>query len=55
MEPDLPPLALQLAASPMHMAILGDAQFPFRALGLVHMAQRVIADPGRYRRRMRRF
>jgi acyl dehydratase len=37
----LPPLALQLAAAPVHMAILGDAQFPFRALGLVHMAQRV--------------
>lgn len=38
----LPPLALQLAAAPLHMAILGDAQFPFRALGLVHLSQRVI-------------
>jgi len=37
----LPPLALQLAAAPLHMAILGDPRFPFRALGLVHMAQRV--------------
>jgi acyl dehydratase len=38
---ELPPLALQLAAAPLHMAILGDPRFPFRALGLVHMAQRV--------------
>lgn len=37
----MPPLALQLAAAPLHMAILGDPRFPFRALGLVHMAQRV--------------
>ena len=39
---DLPPLALQLAAAPLHMAILADARFPFRALGLVHLSQRVI-------------
>lgn len=38
----LPPLALQLAAAPLHMAILGDPRFPFRALGLVHMSQRVM-------------
>jgi len=37
----LPPLALQIAAAPLHMQILADAQFPFRALGLVHMSQRV--------------
>lgn len=37
----LPPLALQLAAAPLHMAILGDARFPFRALGLVHLSQQV--------------
>ena len=37
----LPPLALQLAAAPLHLAILGDARFPFRALGLVHLSQRV--------------
>lgn len=37
----LPPLALQIAAAPLHMAILGDARFPFRALGLVHLSQRV--------------
>jgi acyl dehydratase len=37
----LPPLALQLAGAPLHMAILGDPRFPFRALGLVHMTQRV--------------
>jgi hypothetical protein len=41
----LPPLALQLAAAPLHMAILADARFPFRALGLVHLSQRVSA-PG---------
>jgi acyl dehydratase len=39
--PALPPLALQIAAAPLHMAILADARFPFRALGLVHMSQRV--------------
>jgi acyl dehydratase len=38
----LPPLALQIAAAPLHMAILGDARFPFRALGMVHLTQRVV-------------
>lgn len=37
----LPPLALQIAAAPLHMAILGDPRFPFRALGLVHLTQRI--------------
>ena len=37
----LPPLALQIAAAPLHMAILADAAFPFPALGLVHMTQGV--------------
>ena len=37
----LPPLALQLAAAPLHLAILADRQFPFRAMGLVHVGQRV--------------
>ena len=40
-EPALPPLALQIAAAPLHMAILGDPRFPFRALGLVHLTQRI--------------
>ena len=40
-EPALPPLALQIAAAPLHLAILGDARFPFRALGLVHLTQRI--------------
>lgn len=40
-EPALPPLALQIAAAPLHMAILGDPHFPFRALGLVHLTQRI--------------
>lgn len=39
--PHLPPLALQIAAAPLHMAILGDPRFPFRALGLVHLTQRI--------------
>ena len=39
--PHLPPLALQIAAAPLHLAILGDARFPFRALGLVHLTQRI--------------
>ena len=37
----LAPLALQLAAAPLHLSILADARFPFRALGLVHMTQSV--------------
>jgi len=37
----LPPLALQIAAAPLHMAILADVAFPFPALGLVHMTQNV--------------
>jgi acyl dehydratase len=48
-ERSLPPLALQIAAAPLHMAILADAGFPFAAMGLVHMTQgvsqtRAIAD-----------
>ena len=42
--PHLPPLALQIAAAPLHMAILGDARFPFRALGMVHLTQRVVQN-----------
>ena len=37
----LPPLALQIAAAPLHLAILAAAKFPFRALGLVHLSQQV--------------
>jgi acyl dehydratase len=37
----LPPLALQLAAAPLHLSLLADARFPFRALGIVHLAQAV--------------
>ena len=37
----LPPLALQLAASPLPLEVLADRHFPFRAMGLVHVAQRV--------------
>ena len=37
----LPPLALQIAAAPLHLAILAEAKFPFRALGLVHLSQQV--------------
>ena len=37
----LPPLVLQIAASPLHMAILADKAFPFAAMGLVHMSQGV--------------
>lgn len=43
-EAALPPLALQLAAAPLHLAILADRRFPFRALGLVHVAQTVVQD-----------
>ena len=37
----LPPLVLQIVAAPLHLAILADGRFPFRALGLVHMTQHV--------------
>jgi acyl dehydratase len=37
----LPPLTLQIAAAPLHMAILADKAFPFAAMGLVHMSQGV--------------
>lgn len=37
----LPPLALQIAGAPLHMAILSDARFPFPAMGLVHMSQTI--------------
>lgn len=37
----LPPLALQVAAAPLHLEIMADRQFPFRAMGLVHLSQRV--------------
>jgi MaoC like domain len=37
----LPPLVLQIAAAPLHLAILADVRFPFRALGLVHLSQQV--------------
>ncbi len=39
--PFLPPLALQIAAAPLHMAILADARFPFRAMGMVHLSQHI--------------
>ena len=37
----LPPLVLQIAAAPLHLAVLADVRFPFRALGLVHMSQHI--------------
>ena len=37
----LPPLALQLAAAPLHLSLLADPAFPFRALGIVHVGQSV--------------
>lgn len=40
-EPTLTPLTLQIAAAPLHLAILADARFPFSALGLVHLSQEV--------------
>lgn len=40
----LPPLALQIAAAPLHLAILADRRFPFRAFGLIHVAQRVVQN-----------
>jgi acyl dehydratase len=39
--PSLPPLALQLAASPLHLSILADERFPYKAFGLLHVSQRV--------------
>ena len=37
----LAPLTLQIAAAPLHLAILADARFPFAALGMVHLSQEV--------------
>ena len=37
----MPPLALQIAVAPLHLSILADPQFPFKALGLVHLSQRI--------------
>ena len=37
----LPPLALQIAAAPLHMAVMADLAFPFRPLGIVHQSQQV--------------
>lgn len=37
----LPPLALQIAAAPLHLEILSDADFPFSSRRLVHVAQRI--------------
>jgi hypothetical protein len=38
----LPPLALQIAAGPLHLALIADPAFPFKALGLVHLTQSVL-------------
>lgn len=38
---ELPPLALQIAAAPLHLSLLADPRFPFKALGLVHLSQRI--------------
>ncbi len=40
-EGTLPPLALQLAAAPLHLQLLADARFPFPALGIIHVGQSV--------------
>jgi acyl dehydratase len=37
----LPPLALQMAASHLHLGIFADKHFPFRAFSLVPMSQRI--------------
>ena len=37
----LPPLALQIAAAPLHMAVMADRAFPFSPLGIVHQSQQV--------------
>ena len=37
----LPPIAVQLLASPLHLELLGDPSFPLRALGLVHVANTI--------------
>jgi acyl dehydratase len=40
-EDALPPLALQIAAAPLHLAIMADRAFPFRPLGIVHQSQHI--------------
>jgi hypothetical protein len=38
----LPPLTLQMAAGALHLSIIADRAFPFKALGLVHLSQTVV-------------
>lgn len=40
-EGGVPPLALQIAAAPLHLAIMADRAFPFRPLGIVHQSQHI--------------
>lgn len=37
----MPPLALQIVSSPLHMSVMADRAFPFRPLGIVHQSQRI--------------
>jgi MaoC like domain len=38
----LPPTYLHVLAFPLHMAVLADGDFPFPAVGLVHIANRIV-------------
>jgi len=38
----LPPTYLHVVAFPLHLALMGDGRFPFGAVGLVHVANRIV-------------
>jgi acyl dehydratase len=39
---ELPPTYLHVVAFPLHLALMGDGRFPFGAVGLVHVANRIV-------------
>jgi acyl dehydratase len=39
---ELPPTYLHVVAFPLHLALMGDGRFPFGAVGLVHVSNRIV-------------
>jgi acyl dehydratase len=38
----LPPTYLHVVAFPLHLALMGDGRFPFSAVGLIHLGNRIV-------------
>jgi acyl dehydratase len=38
----LPPTYLHIVAFPLHLALMGDGRFPFGAVGLIHVSNRIV-------------